>query len=188
MRRDFLHMDSPLQRTETGTQKMRARSSDISPKLRAVLFLIDGVRTYGELLDRAGGLRDLLDSQLRDLIQLGLVEALSPSGIGRTPDATDATAPTARHHSQKAQDLPPVVAAKMQLLLRLETIRSGDVDLLGARLLEAKTLKELAVTAKAVAADLKVSASDQESERFWKQAKEILTAWRDMSAKSDPEL
>ncbi len=187
MRREFVHIDAPLARTELGTQKMRARSSDISPKLRAVLFLIDGERTYGELLDRAGALRDLLDSQLRDLMNLGLIEALQPAGVGRKPDITDATAPSARHHGQKAQDLPPVVAAKMQLLLRLETIRSSDIDLLGARLLEAKTLKELAVTAKAVAADLKVSATAVESERFWKQAKEILTAWRDISAKSDGE-
>ncbi|MEQ1519552.1 MAG: hypothetical protein ABL931_24015, partial [Usitatibacteraceae bacterium] len=42
---------------------MRARTSDISPKLRSVLFLIDGERTLSDLLDRAGSLGDLLHSQ-----------------------------------------------------------------------------------------------------------------------------
>lgn len=177
----FLDRDSPLRRTAEGTGKMRARTNDIAPKLRAVLFLIDGERTYGELLDRSGALRDLLDSQLRDLITMGLIEVASADG-GESPHLAEETAPLNRY-KPKAQDLPPVVAAKMQLLLRLETIRCDDVDLLGAQLLEAKTLKELAVSAKAVAEQLKLSASVPESERFWKQAKEILTAWRDMSAK-----
>ena len=182
MKPSFVDSASPLRRSSAGTAKMRARTSDIAPKLRAVLFLIDGERTYGELLDRSGALRDLLDSQLRDLINMGLVEVIPPGGGSVSPELAEATAPMNRH-KPKAQDLPPVVAAKMQLLLRLETIRSDDVDLLGAQLLEAKNLKDLAVSAKAVAEQLKVSASALESERFWRQAKEILTAWRDLSAK-----
>ena len=56
-----LHFDSVLVRTEAGTTKMRARTSDISPKLRSVLFLIDGVHPFGRLLERAGSLADLLE-------------------------------------------------------------------------------------------------------------------------------
>jgi hypothetical protein len=183
----FLHQDSVLTRTEDGTAKMRARTTDLSPKLRAVLFLVDGQRTYGELLDRAGALRDLLDSQLRDLIAMGLLIAGIPVRGGGIADATDATAPVSRGHGPKAADLPPVVAAKMQLLLRLESIRSEDIDILGAELLEARTLRDLAVTAKSVAGRLRASAGPEESDRFWRQAKEILTAWRDISAKAPHE-
>ncbi len=178
----ILHYDSPLIRTLDGTEKMRARASDISPKLRSVLFLIDGQTTFRQLLDRAGSLSSLLETQLRELVRLGLVAAVEPAISGYRATAVDATTPFARSHAGKAQDLPPLVAAKMQLLLRLESIPSADIDLLGAELLEAKTLRELAATAKSVANKLSMSAGLERSKAFWQDAKKILTAWRDISA------
>ncbi len=183
METKFLHRDSVLQRTEQGTTKMRARASDISPKLRSVLFLIDGERTLTDLLDRAGSLSDLLHSQIRALLDLGLIEARHPIGMSRATYAADATAPLARQNASKAQDIPPIVAAKMQLLLRLETTQSDEIDLLGSELLDAKTLRELAFTAKSVTNRLAMSVGTERSQKFWADAKEILTAWRDLSAK-----
>ena len=162
---------------------MRARASDISPKLRSVLFLINGERTLGDLLDRAGSLSDLLHSQIGALLELGLIENSNIGGTSRADDAPDATAPTGRRHASKAQDLPPIVAAKMQLLLRLETTQSDEIDLLGAELLDAKTLRELAFTAKSVTNRLAMSVGTERSQKFWADAKEILTAWRDLSAR-----
>ncbi len=184
MQTSAIHYDSVLARTETGTAKMRARSSDLTPKLRSVLFLIDGQSTFGQLLDRAGSLSNLLESQIRELIAKQLVAPSVPAGSGRDAAAVDSTTPVAPHHRTKAQDLPPVVAAKMQLLLRLESTRSDEVDLLGAELLEAKNLRELAFTAKSVTNRLAMSVGLERSQQFWRDAKEILTAWRDMSAKN----
>ena len=181
----ILEYDSILTRTEAGTTKMRARTSDITPKLRSVLFLIDGNLSFGRLLDRAGSLSDLLESQIRQLIERDLISVLDPTGNGRTPDVESATTPVSPGHRSKAQDLPPLVAAKMQLLLRLESTRSDEIDLLGAELLEAKTLRGLAFTAKSVTNRLAMSVGIERSQQFWKDAKEILTAWRDMSAKSE---
>ncbi len=178
-----MHYDSVLTRTESGTAKMRARSSDLTPKLRSVLFLIDGQSTFGQLLDRAGSLSALLEAQIRQLVDKQLVEPLAPAGAGRDTGSATSTTPVAPHHRAKAQDLPPVVAAKMQLLLRLEGTRSDEVDLLGAELLEAKNLRELAFTAKSVTNRLAMSVGLERSQQFWRDAKEILTAWRDMSAK-----
>jgi hypothetical protein len=178
-----MHFDSVLARTEAGTAKMRTRSSDLTPKLRSVLFLIDGQSTFGQLLDRAGSLSNLLESQIRELIAKQLIAATAPGGSGRDTAAADSTTPVAPHHRDKAQDLPPVVAAKMQLLLRLESTRSEEIDLLGAELLEAKNLRELAFTAKSVTNRLSMSVGLERSQQFWRDAKEILTAWRDMSAK-----
>lgn len=179
----YLRHDSILGRTEEGTRKMRARASDISPKLRSVLFLINGERTLGDLLDRAGSLSDLLHSQIGALLDLGLIENIDLGGTSRADDAPDATAPIGRRHASKAQDLPPIVAAKMQLLLRLETTQSDEIDLLGAELLDAKTLRELAFTAKSVTNRLAMSVGTERSQKFWADAKEILTAWRDLSAR-----
>ena len=180
-----MHYDSVLSRTEAGVTKMRARSSDISPKLRSVLFLIDGNLTFGRLLERAGSLSDLLESQIRELIDKDLISVDDPAGVGRKLDVESATTPVSPGHRSKAQDLPPLVAAKMQLLLRLESTRSDEVDLLGAELLEAKNLRDLAFTAKSVTNRLAMSVGIERSQQFWADAKEILTAWRDLSAKGD---
>jgi hypothetical protein len=180
----ILHYDSQLTRTELGTAKMRARSSDLTPKLRSVLFLIDGNLTFGRLLERAGNLSDLLESQIRQLIEKELVSVIDPTGAGRKLHLDSATTPVTPGHRAKAKDLPPLVAAKMQLLLRLEGTNSDEVDLLGADLLEAKNLRELAFTAKSVTNRLAMSVGVERSQQFWKDAKEILTAWRDLSATS----
>lgn len=166
---------------------MRARSSDITPKLRSVLFLIDGHLTFGRLLDRAGSLRDLLESQIRQLIEIELVRVIDPTGNGRKAEVDSATTPLSPGYRAKAEDLPPLVAAKMQLLLRLESTKSDEIDLLGGELLEAKTLRDLAFTAKSVTNRLAMSVGVERSQQFWKDAKEILTAWRDLSAKSETE-
>ena len=179
----FLRRDDILKRTDEGTSKMRARTSDISPKLRSVLFLIDGERTLSDLLDRAGSLSDLLHSQISALLDLKLIETSHPNGASHADDPPDATAPIGRRHVSKAQDLPPIVAAKMQLLLRLETTQSDEIDLLGAELLDAKTLRDLAFTAKSVTNRLAMSVGTERSQKFWADAKEILTAWRDLSAR-----
>ena len=181
----LLHYDSILTRTDAGTTKMRARTSDITPKLRSVLFLIDGNLTFGRLLERAGSLSDLLESQIRELMKRELINAIDPSGNGRKPTVDSATLPASPGHRSKAEDLPPLVAAKMQLLLRLESTKSDEVDLLGAELLEAKTLRDLAFTAKSVTNRLAMSVGVERSQQFWKDAKEILTAWRDLSAKTE---
>ena len=178
-----LRRDDILKRTDEGTSKMRARTSDISPKLRSVLFLIDGERTLSDLLDRAGSLSDLLHSQIRALLDLKLIETNHANGQSDADVAPDATAPISRKHVSKAQDLPPIVAAKMQLLLRLETTQSDEIDLLGAELLDAKTLRDLAFTAKSVTNRLAMSVGTERSQKFWADAKEILTAWRDLSAR-----
>ena len=181
----LLHYDSVLTRTDAGTTKMRARTSDITPKLRSVLFLIDGNLTFGRLLERAGSLSDLLESQIRVLVEKELINVIDPSDRGRKPAVDSATTPVSPGHRAKAQDLPPLVAAKMQLLLRLESTRSDEIDLLGAELLEAKTLRDLAFTAKSVTNRLAMSVGVERSQQFWKDAKEILTAWRDLSAKTE---
>lgn len=162
---------------------MRARTTDVSPKLRSVLFIIDGERTLSDLLDRAGSLGDLLYSQIGTLLDLGLIQSDDVGFDGSDGGAPDATAPIKRKFATSAEDLPPIVAAKMQLLLRLETTKSVDIDLLGAELLDAKTLRDLAFTAKVVTNKLAISVGTERSQKFWADAKEILTAWRDLSAK-----
>ena len=178
---DPLTFDCILARTEEGIRKMRSRSPDVSPKLRSVLFLVDGSRSYGELLDRAGSFQDMLESQIQRLLELGLVETREapPSGAKPARDPL-ATTPFRREAAAAPTDLSPIIAAKMQLLLRLEATGATDTDLFGSDLLEAKTLKELAQRAKNVSLRLREAIGAQAADAFWSQAKEILLAWRDL--------
>jgi hypothetical protein len=170
--------DSVLARTPEGTRKMRLRSPDLTPKLRSVLFLVSGELTFGELLERAGALRSVLESQIHALLELGLVEAAGSRGPAVT---SDHTTPVETSGLERPSDLPPLVAAKIQILLRLEGTACDAAELLGADLLEARTLLELAERARAAAMRVRESVGATTGDRFWAQCKEILVAWRDFA-------
>ena len=170
--------DSVLVRTPEGTRKMRLRSPDLTPKLRSVLFLVSGALTFGELLDRAGALRSMLESQIHALVGMGLVEAQGERG---STHAADRTTPVDAAGLDRPSDLPPLVAAKIQILLRLEGTGCDAAELLGADLLEAKSLLELAERARAAAMRVKESVGLAIGDQFWAQSKEILVAWRDFA-------
>jgi hypothetical protein len=180
----FLTSDSVLQRTAAGLQAIAERTPNVPSKLRAVLFLIDGSATLGDLLDRAGSLANLLEAQVDEMVRLGLIEALPPSGAGRDLRVGEATTPYAKN-KEKPQDLPPLVAAKMQLMVRLENIPSPDIDRLGAEILEAKTLRDLAIVARTVTNELALSVGIERSQLFWVEAKTIIMAWREMSLRDE---
>lgn len=132
----FLSTDSVLQRTAEGTLAISERTPLLASKLRAVLFLIDGNVSVGDLLDRAGSLSTLLAQQLEELV-------------------------------------------------RLESIPSPDVDRLGADILEAKTLRDLAIVARTVTNELALSVGIERSQLFWEDAKTIIMAWRELSLRDE---
>jgi hypothetical protein len=184
MSNTFLNSDSVLQRTAAGATAMREHTAAVAPKLRAMLFLIDGNATLGDLLDRAGSLAKLLEQQVEELVRLGLAEVVEPAGHGRDLRVGEATTPYAKN-KEKPQDLHPLVAAKMQLMLRLEGLPSPDIDSLGAELLEAKTLRDLAIVARIVTNKLALSMGVERSQAFWEDAKTIIMTWRELSLRDE---
>jgi hypothetical protein len=156
-----------LRRTAEGTRQMSARDSDLSPKLRSVLFLVTGRSTVAEALENAGALRNILQGQLITLIEMGLIEA-----AGAVPAASSAG----------AGELPPVAGAKIELLRRLEASGSCEAALLADELLDARTLRELAVRAREIAYRLRDVDGNAIAERFWSEAKQVLVACRDLAA------
>jgi len=159
-----------LSRTAEGTRRMSARADDLSPKLRSVLFLVNGRHTVGELLERAGGMKNILEGQITTLIEMGLVGAPNASA----PPAAPATA------AHLPPELPPVAGAKIELLKQLEASGSFEASLLSDELLGARTLRELAVCAREIAYRLRDADGNVIAESFWTEAKRILVAWRDV--------
>jgi hypothetical protein len=166
-----LHPGDRLMRTAEGTRRMSARDSDLSPRLRSVLFLVTGRSTVAETLEGAGVTRNVLQGQIITLIEMGLVDA-----VGAAPaPAAPACMPG---------ELPPVAGAKIELLRRLEASGSCEASLLADELLDARTLRELALRAREIAYRLRDVDGNAIAERFWNEAKQILVTWRDLASGS----
>jgi hypothetical protein len=148
-----------LQRTPEGTRQLSVREVALSPKLRSVLFLVDGRLTAGDLLGRAGSMKNILEGQITTLLEMGLVAV-----NGAKPE------------------LPPVAGAKIQLLKKLEATGSCEATLLADELLDARTLRELAMRAREIAYRLRDVDSNAIAENFWREAKAILVACRDSAS------
>ncbi|HUP29010.1 MAG TPA: hypothetical protein VM122_02465 [Usitatibacter sp.] len=77
--------------------------------------------------------------------------------------------------------LPPVAGAKIELLRCVEATGSCGSSLLAEELLDARTLRELAMRAREIAYQLQEMHGDRMANRFWNDAKAILLVWRGQS-------
>ena len=158
--------DCVLVRTPEGARKMRDRSEGLAPKLRSVLFLVDGTRPVRAMLERAGTLGSLLESQFMELIDLGLVQCRDGRFVRRAPGRAGVPAP------RPADALAAIVGAKIRLLDALEQAADAkSVAPHAAALIEARNWRDLAQRARNAALEL-------QSHAFWEKAKQILLASR----------
>jgi len=67
-----------LVKTAKGQEEIEKRTHKLAGRLRAVLFMVDGQRSVGDLLEQAGGLADQLAQQLEELLAQGFLADLSP--------------------------------------------------------------------------------------------------------------
>ena len=83
-------------KTQKGTEAIANRHSGLAPRLRSLLIMVDGKRTYAELTTMAAALGD--PERLSELEAEGLVEpavteektmpaALEPAGVPQQPAA-----------------------------------------------------------------------------------------------------
>jgi DNA-binding transcriptional ArsR family regulator len=162
-----------LARTPGGAWQVNAPSDDLPPTLRAMLLMASGRVTVGEILDRAGNMSNIVEGQITTLLEMGLVELARTRDV--EPDAGGAA-------PEERLELQPVARAKIDLLKELEASGSCDATLLADDLLDARTLRELALRAREIAYRLRDADGNAVAEAFWTQAKKILLARRDLSA------
>lgn len=180
MQRRSLPEDCVLARTPEGTRRMRDRSAGLPARLRSVLFLVDGSQPVRRILGRAGQLGPLLEDQLSELLEMGLVEGIS--GCGPVATAVRA-APSAFVPSGK---VVPIVDAKVRLLESLERIEGGRLKKEGATLVEARTWRDLATRARELSEAVRDCAGAEAAARFWAEAKRILVDCRRQEGGSRP--
>ena len=171
--------DCVLARTPAGTRKMRDRSQGLAARLRSVLFLVDGTRPVRAILDRAGGLRELMEAQFLELLELGLVECVNGTPV---PAPRAAMRPPA---IPAPESIAQIVGAKIRLLDALEHIADGKTAARhAAPLREARSWSELARRARVAAIGLQAVVGAEPAARFWESAKQILVASRDGAKES----
>jgi hypothetical protein len=169
--------DCVLVRTPAGTRKMRDRAQGLPPKLRSVLFLVDGTRPVHALLERAGTLGGLLESQFVELLDLGLVECRDGKVTGRRAPSAMLRKPA------PAEALAAIVGAKIRLIDALEAAGgSPALDRHAGPLTEARTWRDLAHRARVAAVEVQETRGAQAAAEFWGRAKQILVASRDGEA------
>ena len=159
--------------TPEGAWQVSAPSDALAPSLRAMLLMASGRVTVGEILDRAGVMSNILEGQITTLIEMGLVELVRASAV--QPPAGGAG-------PEWPRELQPVAGAKIELLKQLEASGSCEAALLADDLLDARTLRELALRAREIAYRLRDADGNAIAEAFWNQAKKILLARRDLAA------
>ena len=147
-----------LELTPEGERALLSRGNEVSTKVRGVLSMFDNVVSLGAVLDEAGSTRSWMQRCVVQLLEEGLVRVAAP--VQACPAAA-------------------VARAKIELLRRLEASGSFEASLLADDLLHARTLRELAERARAIALRLRESDGDSVAEPFWNEAKAILLHWRD---------
>lgn len=68
---------SILVKTAKGLEEIDKRTYKLAGRLRAILFMIDGQKTLGELLDQAGEMGDQLEIQIAELAEKGFIAAIA---------------------------------------------------------------------------------------------------------------
>ena len=104
-----MQLSSTLIKTAKGLEEIDKRTHKLSGRLRAVMFMIDGQRTVGALLDQAGNMAAQLEAQLNELLAQGFIrEVLS---LDETVAAETAAKPiTPLAPNQARASVAPAVA------------------------------------------------------------------------------
>jgi hypothetical protein len=141
-----------LAKTAKGGEEIKSRAHGLAQKLRALLIMVDGTSTAGDLVARFGGIPDV-EAGLEALVAQGFVEIRGgpPAAPAVPAVAATSAAPTvaATSAASAAPTAPPAAAAPqtrqqaMSALTRMLHDAIGpDADLLTGRLEKAKTRAE----------------------------------------------
>jgi hypothetical protein len=97
-----MERNAVLAKTPKGQAEIKSRTHGLARKLRAILIMVDGSATAGEILAKCGGTPDA-ETALASLVGQGFVEvrganaavAASPAAASPDPPPVDVTQPTA---------------------------------------------------------------------------------------------
>jgi hypothetical protein len=134
-----MNPNSVLSKTQKGVREIETRENKLDHRLRALLIMVNGKATAGEIAKKFEQLGDI-----GPMIDQLLAQGFVADGAGGAP-AAPAAAPPAKP--------PPVVAgapglgdlkrAQVELCMHLRNVLGPDADLITAKIEACKTIGEL---------------------------------------------
>jgi DNA-binding FrmR family transcriptional regulator len=114
-----MQLSSTLVKTAKGLEEIDKRTYKLSGRLRAVMFMIDGQRSVGSLLEQAGSMASQLETQLTELLAQGFIEEIesdegniSPSEPQPMPAAVKPEKPSSEPPVTQPAIKPPAPVQK----------------------------------------------------------------------------
>lgn len=155
--------DRVLAKTDKGTREIAERLFGLDLRLRRVLILVDGKASLGELLRRAAGIPDFVET-LQTLLDRGFVAPADGSGTTADADATRPLAPPAAADSQQQ-----VIELARQLL-------GAHAERVVARLASGGPgTAELGMSVDACYKLIRLTIDEKKAEEFLRRARRILS-------------
>jgi pyruvate/2-oxoglutarate dehydrogenase complex dihydrolipoamide acyltransferase (E2) component len=155
-----------LVKTAKGLEEIKSRAHGLPQKQRAILIMVDGVATVGDLLAKFGGIPEIA-AALETLAAQGFVEAKGTSGGVAAAAAAPATAATTSQTRSEG----------VNTLIRFLRDNLGpDADMVTGNLERARTPTEFTAAAERCAAMLDAVRGKQKGQAFRDLAKAFADA------------
>jgi len=175
---------SILVKTAKGLEEIDKRTHKLAGRLRALLFIIDGQRTLGELLEQAGNMAEQLESQLQELAAQGFIEALGGAAIAEAAVTSPAPSPASPASVQHAPANAVSTESVKRLLPieelkdRLTTLVAESLGMRGmfmtAQVKGVKLHQELALVIDDIARSIALSSGVKVAEQWRQRARALV--------------
>jgi hypothetical protein len=163
----FMEPTALAQKTEKGQEEIRSRAYGLPQKLRALLIMVDGKSSIGQLLVRFPGVAEI-EVNLRLLSEQGFV-TLGGSGALSGGGASRAAAPGVVAETREA-----AVASLTRMVVELA---GPAADLVTGDLERARTRADVEAAAKRCAAMIEGMGGAKKAAAFSERAKAYLERW-----------
>jgi hypothetical protein len=156
-----------LAKTPKGAAELKSRAHGLAQKLRALLIMIDGVSTAGDLIVKFGGIPDV-EAGLQALADQGYVEV---RGTAPAPASAGAQRTVAAVQAAPAAAPPQTRKEAMSALTRMLHDAIGpDADMLTGRLEKARTRAEFNAAVERCTDTLEALAGEARAQAFGARA------------------
>ncbi len=127
--------ESVLIKTPKGLEEIEKRTCKLPGRLRAILFMVDGQRTFDELLEQAGNMAAQLEVQLDELARSGFIAAVAGESADEIAPAAAAGAPAKgpADQTENAPPRPPAGKAQVDIAVLKTRIGAMLAETLGMR-------------------------------------------------------
>ena len=161
-----MNPDRVLAKTAKGAREIETRENKLDHRLRALLIMVNGKATAGELAKKFEQIGDI-GPMLDQLVAQGFAaEAGAAAAAAAPPRARPSTGPAAGPGDLKR--------AQVELCMHLRNVLGPDADLITAKIEACRTLDELRAYFEAQRGTLDEWLGKSKSAAFWSKAEPYL--------------